>query len=70
MDESYACVTGATTCPNLGLKLFERRPRSLTLTEDGQALYRIATEMLDRLQAATDQLRMETRARQLSITRH
>ena len=24
---------------NLGLKLFERRPRSLTLTEDGQALY-------------------------------
>jgi LysR family glycine cleavage system transcriptional activator len=53
---------------NLRLKLFERRPRSLTLTEDGQALYRIATEVLDRLQAATDQLRTETRARQLSIT--
>ncbi len=53
---------------NLRLKLFERRPRSLTLTEDGQALYRMATEVLDRLQAATDQLRTETRARQLSIT--
>ena len=53
---------------NLGLKLFERRPRSLTLTEDGQALYRIATDVLDRLQSATDQLRGETRARQLSIT--
>ena len=36
---------------NLGLKLFERRPRSLTLTENGQALYRIATDVLDRLQA-------------------
>src|ERR1700733_11488256 len=53
---------------NLGLKLFERRPRSLTLTENGQALYRIATDLLDRLQSATDQLRAETRARQLSIT--
>ena len=53
---------------NLGLKLFERRPRSLTLTEDGQALYRIATEVLDRLQAASDQLRSVNRTRQLSIT--
>ena len=33
---------------HLGLKLFERRPRSLTLTENGQALYRIATDVLDR----------------------
>src|SRR6266487_976415 len=53
---------------HLGLKLFERRPRSLTLTENGQALYRIATDVLDRLQAATDRLKAETRARQLSIT--
>ena len=53
---------------NLGLTLFERRPRSLTLTEDGQTLYRIATDVLDRLQSATDQLRAETGARQLSIT--
>ena len=33
---------------NLGLKLFERRPRSLTLTEDGQAPYRIATDVCRR----------------------
>src|SRR6266487_2269719 len=38
---------------HLGLRLFERRPRSLQLTESGQALYRI---------------KAETRARQLSIT--
>jgi len=53
---------------SLGLKLFERRPRSLVLTEDGQTLYRIAADVLDRLQTATDRLRVETRARQLSIT--
>jgi DNA-binding transcriptional LysR family regulator len=53
---------------NLGLKLFERRHRSLMLTENGQALYRISTDVLDRLQGATDQLRTETHARQLSIT--
>jgi LysR family glycine cleavage system transcriptional activator len=53
---------------SLCLKLFERRPRSVKLTENGQALYRIATEMLDRLQEATDRLRTEIRPRQLSIT--
>ena len=53
---------------HLGLKLFERRPRLLVLTENGQALYRIATDVLDRLQAATDRLRAETPGRQLSIT--
>jgi LysR family transcriptional regulator, glycine cleavage system transcriptional activator len=53
---------------HLGLKLFERRPRSLQLTENGQALYRIATDVLDRLQSATDRLKAEIRARQLSIT--
>jgi DNA-binding transcriptional LysR family regulator len=37
---------------NLGLKLFERRSRSLALTDNGQALYRIATDVFDRLQAA------------------
>ena len=53
---------------HLGLKLFERRPRALALTENGQALYRIATDVLDRLQTATDQLKAEIRARQLAIT--
>src|SRR5205814_8303660 len=50
---------------HLGLKLFERRPRALQLTESGQALYRIATDVLDRLQSATDRLKAETRMRQL-----
>jgi LysR family transcriptional regulator, glycine cleavage system transcriptional activator len=53
---------------NLGLKLFERRSRSLALTDNGQALYRIATDVFDRLQAATDRLRAEARASQLAIT--
>lgn len=53
---------------NLGLKLFERQPRSLALTESGQTLHRIATDLLDRLQSATDHLRAETRVRQLSLT--
>src|SRR3984893_1695076 len=53
---------------HLGLKLFERRSRSLALTENGQALHRIATDVLDRLQTATDRLKAETRTRQLSIT--
>ena len=53
---------------NLGLRLFERRSRSLALTENGQALYRIATDVFDWLQTATDRLRAETRARQLAIT--
>src|SRR5271169_1918441 len=53
---------------NLGLKLFERRHRSLMLTENGQTLYKIATDALDRLQSATDKLRAQTHARQLSIT--
>jgi len=52
----------------LGVPLFKRRPRSLVLTESGQALHRIAADVLERLQAATDQIRAETRARQLSIT--
>src|SRR5262249_16203719 len=53
---------------HLGLKLFERRPRALALPEHGQALYRIATAVLDRLQGGTARLRAETRARQLAIT--
>src|SRR5256885_17035801 len=37
---------------HLGLKLFERRPRALTLTGTGAALYRLATGVLDLLPAA------------------
>ena len=53
---------------HLGVRLFKRRPRSLVLTESGQMLYRLAADVLERLQAGTDQLRADSRARQLSIT--
>jgi LysR family transcriptional regulator, glycine cleavage system transcriptional activator len=53
---------------HLGVTLFERRQRALALTESGHALYRVATEVLERLQAATDQLRASGRTRQLSLT--
>ena len=53
---------------HLEVALFERRARSLILTEQGQALYRVAADMLERLQTAVDQLKPDSRARQLSIT--
>jgi LysR family transcriptional regulator, glycine cleavage system transcriptional activator len=53
---------------HLGLKLFERRPRALVLTESGQALYRVAQTVLEQLQSATDRLRADSRTRQLTIT--
>src|SRR5215469_4161744 len=53
---------------HLGIRLFERRPRALALTESGQALQRISSDVLERLQAATDQLRAASRTRQLSLT--
>jgi LysR family transcriptional regulator, glycine cleavage system transcriptional activator len=52
----------------LGVALFERRPRSLILTEAGQTLYRVTTDALDRLQNAIDQLGSVSRTRQLSVT--
>src|SRR5215470_18995439 len=48
---------------HLGVTLFERRQRALALTESGHALYRVATDVLERLQAATDQLRASGRSR-------
>jgi DNA-binding transcriptional LysR family regulator len=53
---------------HLGVRLFERRPRSLILTESGQTLYRVTTDVLERLQNAVDQLGSVGRTRQLSIT--
>jgi LysR family transcriptional regulator, glycine cleavage system transcriptional activator len=52
----------------LGVALFERRPRSLILTEAGQTLYRVTTDVLDRLQNAVAQLGSLSRTRQLSVT--
>src|SRR5262252_1012453 len=53
---------------HLGVALFERRQRALALTESGHALYRVATDVLERLQAAADELRASSRTRQLSLT--
>jgi LysR family transcriptional regulator, glycine cleavage system transcriptional activator len=53
---------------HLGIALFERRPRAVALTEKGQALYRVATEVLEHLQSATDEIAQQNRTRQLSIT--
>ena len=53
---------------HLGVTLFERQARSLILTEQGQALYRVAADVLERLQTAVDQLKTDSRARQLSLT--
>jgi DNA-binding transcriptional LysR family regulator len=53
---------------HLGVALFERRARSLILTEHGHALYHVTADVLERLQTAVDQLKPDSRARQLSIT--
>jgi DNA-binding transcriptional LysR family regulator len=53
---------------HLGVALFERRARSLILNEHGQALYGVVGDVLDRLQAAVDRLKTDSRTRQLSIT--
>jgi LysR family transcriptional regulator, glycine cleavage system transcriptional activator len=53
---------------HLGVSLFERRPRAVALTERGHALYHVASEVLERLQSATDEIAQQNRTRQLSIT--
>src|SRR5262249_40022739 len=47
---------------HLGVALFERRPRALALTEKGEELHRLATDVLERLQVATDQIKTQRRA--------
>src|SRR5580704_13650787 len=53
---------------HLGVALFDRRPRALALTDKGQELYRIATDVLERLQVATDHIKAQSQTRQISIT--
>ena len=50
------------------MPLFERRPRSLALTEQGRTLYAAATEFLERLQETTDRLRADGGTRHLTVT--
>jgi LysR family transcriptional regulator, glycine cleavage system transcriptional activator len=53
---------------HLGVALFERRPRSLALTEEGRTLFRAASESLERLQQATDRVRADAEAPHLTVT--
>src|SRR6185503_14176898 len=53
---------------HLGVTLFERRPRSLALTEQGLALQRTATEILERLQETADRLRADAGTPHLTVT--
>src|SRR6185503_11231364 len=53
---------------HLGVALFERRPRSLALTEKGRVLHRAATEFLERMQETTDRLRVDAGSPHLTVT--
>ena len=53
---------------HLGVALFQRRARAIALTEEGQALYRAASDLLERLQQVTDTLRADGAARHLTVT--
>jgi len=53
---------------HLGVALFERRPRSLALTEQGHALQRTVTEVLERLQDTANHLRAEAGTPHLTVT--
>src|SRR5262249_60865644 len=53
---------------HLGVALFQRRARAIALTEEVQALYRAASDLLERLQQVTNTLRANGAARQLTVT--
>lgn len=53
---------------HLGIPLFERRPRSLALTDQGRILHRAATEFLERLQDTTNRLRADGGTPHLTVT--
>jgi LysR family glycine cleavage system transcriptional activator len=53
---------------SLGVALFERRPRSLALTEEGRTLYRVVGEVLERLQETVGRLRASASVPQLTVS--
>jgi LysR family glycine cleavage system transcriptional activator len=53
---------------DLGVKLFERRPRALLLTESGQTLYRTAQDALQRLHDGAEKLRGAAAVRSVTVT--
>jgi DNA-binding transcriptional LysR family regulator len=53
---------------HLGIALFERRHRSLVLTEQGRTLHRAAADLLERLQEVTDRLRADGASPHLTVT--
>ena len=52
----------------LGTPLFERRHRSLALTEAGRQFYATAAQVLATMRAATDRLRAQSGRRALAVT--
>lgn len=52
----------------LGVALFQRRHRALSLTDAGQAFYPSVTQVLATMRAATDRLRALSGRRMLSVT--
>src|SRR5436190_426393 len=52
----------------LGTRLFERRTRSLLLTEAGQRFYQVAQDVLTQLDDAAQKLRGATAARTVTVT--
>lgn len=52
----------------VGVPLFERRHKSLTLTADGQAYYRAVAASLEQVRAATRKLREARRGHVLTVT--
>jgi DNA-binding transcriptional LysR family regulator len=53
---------------HLGVTLFERRPRTLVLTDQGRILQGAATEFLERLQDTTNRLRADSGTPHLTVT--
>jgi LysR family glycine cleavage system transcriptional activator len=53
---------------DLGVKLFERRPRELALTPAGTTLYPVLAEALDRIAETVTRIRSQPESRPLSVS--